>query len=228
MRSKSGLLHANTGYIDLQADPDLQSPPLPSSPNRRGHKTSNGPPSPALSPGPTDGPRGSAIGMDPFHRRPSRITSRLSNRRSTTTIEKKAEGGSALATEEGRFAYANNFWSDKGDQSGFDVLVIKHRTGKEVCKDVAQFMAERARLEENYAKALLSLAKSTLGEHESGTSKTAWNQLKFDVESQARSRLSFAEKLNKEVQEPLMKFKDEQKKTRKNVGGIHSRDHSSM
>jgi hypothetical protein len=117
---------------------------------------------------------------------------------------------------EGRYSYVNNFWSDKGDQTGFDVLVHKHRQGKEVCKEVAHFMQERARIEEQYAKSLLHLAKSGLGEQESGTARTAWNQLKFDAESQARNRLQFAEKLVSEVQAPLMKFKDDQKKTRKN------------
>lgn len=45
--------------------------------------------------------------------------------------------------EDGKYGYENNFWSDKGDKSGFDILVLKHRSGKEVCKDISAFMSER-------------------------------------------------------------------------------------
>jgi hypothetical protein len=40
-------------------------------------------------------------------------------------------------------SYAENFWEDKGTTSGFDLLVLKHRNGKEVCKDMAEFMRQR-------------------------------------------------------------------------------------
>ena len=49
------------------------------------------------------------------------------------------------------------------------------------------------------------------------TAKTAWHQVKFDIESQARSRSEFAYKLVQEVEKPLVDFKDEQKKIRKDV-----------
>lgn len=130
--------------------------------------------------------------------------------------------------EDGRYGYKNNFWSDKGDKSGFDTLVLKHRNGKEVCKDIAQFMSERMKIEEQYAKALLELSKSSLGEMESGTSKTAWNQIKFDVKNQAKSRLEFADSLSKDIQKAFMDFKDSQKKTRKDFEATIALDRKSM
>jgi hypothetical protein len=109
-------------------------------------------------------------------------------------------------------------------------MVAKHRVGKEVCKDIAQFMLERAKIEESYAKQLMELAKSNYGELETGcvpsrsfyschsrTAKTAWNQLKFDIETQAKARQSFATKIVKQVADPITSFKNEQKKMRKNV-----------
>eukprot|EP00158_Paraphelidium_tribonemae_P002988 Partr_v1_DN25819_c0_g1_i1_m2951 putative Inherit from NOG: Growth arrest-specific 7 len=137
----------------------------------------------------------------------------------------------APVATDGKFGYTNNFWSDKADKSGlsgFDLLVLKHRNGKEVCKDIAQFMSERARIEEVYAKSLMDLAKSNLGDLESGTAKTAWNQLKFDMLTQAKSRAKFAAKLAAEVQAPIMAFKNEQKKLRKNYEQTIAADRKSM
>lgn len=144
--------------------------------------------------------------------KPKRLSSATTQSAATTDSASRA----MAVTDNGKYGYSNNFWSDKGDKSGFDILVLKHRQGKEMCKDIVQMMAERAHIEECYAKSLLELAKTPLGTMESGTSKTAWNQLKFDIETQARSRLEFSKKTIKEVQQPLINFKNEQKKMRKN------------
>jgi len=46
--------------------------------------------------------------------------------------------------------------------------VLKHRNGKEVLKDVSEWMHERAMVEDRYAKDLQKLAKSPLGNQEEG------------------------------------------------------------
>jgi hypothetical protein len=94
-------------------------------------------------------------------------TQSIRSYRSLTFTDSK---GASPATENGKYRYMNNFWADKGDKSGFDILVLKHRNGKEVCKDFAQLMAERSRIEEQYAKSLMELGKSQLGETESSGS----------------------------------------------------------
>lgn len=145
------------------------------------------------------------------------LASETQSIRSLKQLTFKDPAAVPVADEYGKYTYENNFWSDKGDKSGFDVLVLKHRNGKEVCKDFAHLMHERARIEEQYARQLLELGKSQLGETEtSGTAKTAWNQLKFDIKTQAESRLKFAQKITEEVQKPILNFKNEQKKMRKN------------
>ena len=79
--------------------------------------------------------------------------------------------------------------SDTPTGSGFDVLVLKHRNGKDSMKEVAEWIRERlvnhftcstcfllkllvigfrAALEERYAKDLVKLAKSPLGDVEEG------------------------------------------------------------
>lgn len=47
--------------------------------------------------------------------------------------------------------------------------------------------------------------------------KTAWHQVKFDLENQSRIRVSLAQAVIDRVDKPIMEFKDKQKKTRKDV-----------
>jgi len=47
--------------------------------------------------------------------------------------------------------------------------------------------------------------------------KTAWNQVKFEIEGQGRLHLQMAQDLMEGVEKPLMGFKDQQKKKRKDV-----------
>eukprot|EP00128_Syssomonas_multiformis_P011915 Colp12_sorted_trinity150504_noHs@23014 len=108
------------------------------------------------------------------------------------------------------------FWRDRDAQTtGFDVLVLKHRNGKEVIKEMAEFMRERVQVEDNYAKQLQRLAKMPLGDIEEGSLKTAWNNIKMDIMSEARAHERFAQALQKEMIDQLMGFKDEQKGSRK-------------
>jgi hypothetical protein len=44
--------------------------------------------------------------------------------------------------------FCDNFWNDKGGKSGFDILVLKHRNGKEVLKELAEHLKARAVAEE--------------------------------------------------------------------------------
>lgn len=50
--------------------------------------------------------------------------------------------------------YCDNFWNDKGGKTGFDILVLKHRNGKEVLKDLAEYvliaLTERVRWVREY------------------------------------------------------------------------------
>jgi len=58
--------------------------------------------------------------------------------------------------------------ADKGDQTGFDIILEKHLNGKFAMKDMMEFFRERAAIEEQYAKNLLKLSRSTLGDQEEG------------------------------------------------------------
>lgn len=47
--------------------------------------------------------------------------------------------------------------------------------------------------------------------------KTAWHQIKFDVENQSRAHGRLATSLTEQVERQLMAYKDEAKKKRKDV-----------
>jgi hypothetical protein len=114
-------------------------------------------------------------------------------------------------------SYVDYFWGDKGDETGMDVLVGHHIKGKLAMKDIAHFIRERAALEEAHARNLSKLANTTFSaaDHCEGTLKDAWCCLKKTLLEEAENRLAFAEKLLHEVEQPILKFKDGQKKERK-------------
>ena len=45
-------------------------------------------------------------------------------------------------------------------KTGFDVLVLKHRNGKEIFKEMAEFLKQRAIIEDTYAKSMQKLSRS--------------------------------------------------------------------
>jgi len=52
------------------------------------------------------------------------------------------------------------------------------------------------------------------------TMKTAWFQVKFDLENQSRIRTGLAQNFIERVDKPIMEFKDKQKKSRKDVSSL--------
>ncbi|KJE94918.1 hypothetical protein CAOG_05459 [Capsaspora owczarzaki ATCC 30864] len=128
-----------------------------------------------------------------------------------------------------KIGFVDHFWGedDKGNL-GFDLLVLKHRNGKEVCKDMAEFMRERAAIEDQYAKQLARLAKTSLGDQEEGSLKTAWNQVKMDMLNQSQAHQSFAGALVTDLDKSIMKFKDGAKKQRKAYEVTLSQDRKAL
>ncbi|CAB1338196.1 unnamed protein product, partial [Coregonus sp. 'balchen'] len=108
------------------------------------------------------------------------------------------------------WSYCDYFWEDKKDSqgtssiSGFEVLLQKQLKGKQMQKEMAEFIRERIKIEEEYAK---SLSKLTLGE--------AWAQLKKSLAEEAEVHLKFSSKLQSEVEKPLLTFRDNFKKDMK-------------
>eukprot|EP00053_Salpingoeca_punica_P018891 m.187700 g.187700 ORF g.187700 m.187700 type:complete len:655 (+) comp17526_c4_seq2:977-2941(+) len=117
--------------------------------------------------------------------------------------------------DESKFHLWENFWQDRSDKTGFDILVLKHRNGKEVCKDMAEYFKQRAVVEDAYAKSLQKLAKNLLGDMEEGTMGMAWQRFKGEIMHTSTVHSCFALALSQDLEVSLMEFKESQKGARK-------------
>uniref|UniRef100_A0A6Q2Z3S4 Growth arrest specific 7 n=1 Tax=Esox lucius TaxID=8010 RepID=A0A6Q2Z3S4_ESOLU len=119
------------------------------------------------------------------------------------------------------WSYCDYFWTDKRDPqgassvSGFEVLLQKQLKGKQMQKEMAEFIRERIKIEEEYAKNLSKLSQIPLAGQEEGTLGEAWAQLKKSLADEAEVHLKFSSKLQSEVEKPLLTFRDNFKKDMK-------------
>ncbi|KAK5876282.1 hypothetical protein CesoFtcFv8_025651 [Champsocephalus esox] len=98
---------------------------------------------------------------------------------------------------------------------------------------MAEFIRERIKIEEEYAKSLSKLSQIPLASQEEGTVGECWAQLKKSLEDEAEVHLKFSSKLQSEVEKPLLTFREHFKKDmkryehhiadlRKQLGGRHA------
>uniref|UniRef100_A0A674MR96 Growth arrest specific 7 n=1 Tax=Takifugu rubripes TaxID=31033 RepID=A0A674MR96_TAKRU len=119
------------------------------------------------------------------------------------------------------WSYCDFFWNDKRDAqsnscvTGFDVLLQKQLKGKQMQKEMAEFIRERIKIEEEYAKNLSKLSQIPLADQEEGTLGEAWAQLKKSLADEAEVHLKFSSKLQSEVEKPLLTFRENFKKDMK-------------
>ncbi|KAK3529309.1 hypothetical protein QTP70_029166 [Hemibagrus guttatus] len=99
--------------------------------------------------------------------------------------------------------------------TGFEVLMQKQLKGKQIQKEMADFMRERIKIEDEYAKNLLKLSQIPLAAQEEGTLGEAWAQLKKSLADEAEVHLKFSSKLQSEVEKPLITYRDNFKKDMK-------------
>ncbi|XP_067089372.1 growth arrest-specific protein 7a [Osmerus mordax] len=112
------------------------------------------------------------------------------------------------------WSYCDYFWTDRKDPqgttcvTGFEVLLQKQLKGKQMQKEMAEFIHERIKIEEEYAKNLSKLSLSPLAAQEEGTVGEAWAQLKKSLADEADVHLKFSNKLHSEVEKPLLTFRE--------------------
>ncbi|KAG9343688.1 hypothetical protein JZ751_013066 [Albula glossodonta] len=106
--------------------------------------------------------------------------------------------------------------------TGFEVLLQKQLKGKQMQKEMAEFVREstgflcsRIKIEEEYAKNLSKLSQIPLAAQEEGTLREAWAQLKKSLADEADVHLKFSSKLHSEVERPLLTFREHFKKDMK-------------
>ncbi|KAM9296339.1 growth arrest-specific protein 7 [Gastrophryne carolinensis] len=119
------------------------------------------------------------------------------------------------------WSYCDYFWADKKDPqgnttvTGFEELLQKQLKGKQMQKEMAEFIRERIKIEEEYAKNLAKLSQNSLACQEEGTLGEAWAQVKKSLADEAEVHLKFSSKLQSEVEKPLLNFRENFKKDMK-------------
>uniref|UniRef100_A0AAV2JT87 Growth arrest-specific protein 7 n=1 Tax=Knipowitschia caucasica TaxID=637954 RepID=A0AAV2JT87_KNICA len=121
------------------------------------------------------------------------------------------------------WSYCDFFWADRQDAqgnstlTGFEVLLHKQLKGKQMQKEMADFIRERIKIEEEYAKSLSRLSQIPLANQEEGTLGEAWAQLKKSLADEAEVHLKFSSKLQSEVEKPFLTFRESFKKDMKRL-----------
>ncbi|VTJ79018.1 Hypothetical predicted protein [Marmota monax] len=116
------------------------------------------------------------------------------------------------------WSYCDYFWADKKDPqgngtvAGFELLLQKQPKGKQMHKEMSEFVRERIKIEEEYAKNLAKLFQNSLAAQEEGSLGEAWAQVKKSLADEAEVHLKFSVKLHSEVEKPLMNFLEKAQK----------------
>ncbi|XP_077940293.1 growth arrest-specific protein 7a isoform X4 [Gasterosteus aculeatus] len=129
------------------------------------------------------------------------------------TFPLPGEGPEQQLLKPNEWSYCDFFWTDKKDPqgttsvAGFEVLLQKQLKGKQMQKEMSEFIHERIKIEEEYAKNLSKLSVSPLAAQEEGTLGEAWTQLKKSLHDEAEVHMKFSNKLHSEVEKPLLTFR---------------------
>uniref|UniRef100_A0A671KLD4 Growth arrest-specific protein 7-like n=1 Tax=Sinocyclocheilus anshuiensis TaxID=1608454 RepID=A0A671KLD4_9TELE len=113
------------------------------------------------------------------------------------------------------WSYCDYFWADRKDPqgstiiSGFEVLLQKQLKGRQMQKEMAEFVRERIRIEEEYAKNLSKLSQIPLAVQEEGGFFT------FGFRFCVYRSVSDVVQLQSEVEKPLLIFRENFKKDMK-------------
>ncbi|NXD45473.1 FCHO2 protein, partial [Copsychus sechellarum] len=106
--------------------------------------------------------------------------------------------------------------------NGFDVLYHNMKHGHLSTKDLADFIRERATIEEAYSRSMTKLAKSASNYTQLGTFAPVWDVFKTSTEKLASCHLDLMQRLQELIKE-VHKYGDEQiktyKKTKEDVSG---------
>ncbi|KAG7332754.1 hypothetical protein KOW79_004588 [Hemibagrus wyckioides] len=116
--------------------------------------------------------------------------------------------------------FKNNFWGEKN--AGFDILYHNMKHGQIATKELAEFVRERAAIEETYAKSMSKLAKMASNGSPLGTFAPMWDLFRMSSDKTALCHLELMRKMNDLIRD-LNKYSEEQvkvhRKTKEEVMG---------
>ncbi|XP_058238846.1 F-BAR domain only protein 2 isoform X1 [Hemibagrus wyckioides] len=108
--------------------------------------------------------------------------------------------------------FLENFWGDRNN--GFDVLYHNMKHGQISSKELADFIRERATIEETYSRAITKLAKTASNFSQLGTFAPVWDVFKVSTEKLAVCHMELVRKLQDLIKE-VQKYAEEQTKAHK-------------
>lgn len=100
--------------------------------------------------------------------------------------------------------FCNAFWGE-GD-GGYEVIMAKCRASARTIDDLRSYWKERASIEEDYAKRLAKLSKTTIGKDEIGDLRTALDTLKNETDKQAAARTKLVGEIKRDIEGPVSEF----------------------
>ncbi|KAK2542102.1 hypothetical protein Q9966_003918 [Columba livia] len=116
--------------------------------------------------------------------------------------------------------FTEHFWGEKNH--GFDVLYHNMKHGQISTKELADFVRERAAIEENYAKAMVKLSKMATNGTQLGTFAPLWEVFRISSDKLALCHLELMKKLHDLIKE-ISRYSEEQgrvhKKSKEEVSG---------
>lgn len=111
--------------------------------------------------------------------------------------------------------FVNSFWG----ADGFDVIEKRLDQGMKSSDMLTYYVVERSNIEKGYAEKLQSLIRKTQALTEVGSSREAWLSMRGETDNLANVHLEFAKQLNEKIGVPMAKFKEDQRKLRKQYLG---------
>nr|XP_046157354.1 F-BAR domain only protein 1-like [Oncorhynchus gorbuscha] len=105
--------------------------------------------------------------------------------------------------------FKNNFWGDKN--AGFDLLYHNMKHGQIATKELAEFVRERAAIEETYSKSMSKMAKMASNGSSLGTFAPMWDVFRVSSDKLALCHLELMRKMNDLIRD-INKYGDEQVK----------------
>ncbi|XP_060788516.1 f-BAR domain only protein 1 isoform X2 [Neoarius graeffei] len=105
--------------------------------------------------------------------------------------------------------FKNNFWGEKN--AGFDVLYHNMKHGQIATKELAEFVRERAAIEETYSKSMSKLAKMASNGSPLGTFAPMWDLFRMSSDKVALCHLELMRKMNDLIRD-ISKYSEEQVK----------------
>ncbi|KAM0750358.1 hypothetical protein T439DRAFT_326327 [Meredithblackwellia eburnea MCA 4105] len=112
--------------------------------------------------------------------------------------------------EDSSFDFANAFWSFSGKRSqtntspadegreGYEALMNRMKVGSKTLEDLRSLFKERALMEEDHAKKLAKLSKSSVGAGETGHMERAIMQIKGELQGSSKAHADLADLLRKQ------------------------------